>query len=166
MDDYISKPVRQADLISVLKQWMPMKKIAPADATESRIAVDDAAIIDSRRLHELSAIGGDDEPDLLRVLVMMFMNDSVKRIASIYTSLETGDMQKLTIAAHTLKGSSGNMGARLLVPTCAEIERLGKIQSTEGVAELYTKLETDFSLVKGALERFLKEYYSGLSQKK
>jgi PAS domain S-box-containing protein len=166
MDDYVSKPVRQADLVTVLKQWMPMKKIAPADAAEARMAIDDSAIIDSRRLHELSAIGGDDEPDLLRVLVMMFMNDSVKRIASIYSSLETGDMQKMTIAAHTLKGSAGNMGAKLLVPTCAEIERLGKVPSTDGVAALYTKLETDFSLVKGALERFLKDYYSGAAQKK
>jgi two-component system, sensor histidine kinase and response regulator len=166
MDDYISKPVRHTDLLTIVKQWMPLKKIVTAESFESRSVIDDAAIIDARRLNELSAIGGEDEPDLLRVLVMMYMNDSVKRIASIYTSLETGDMQKMTIAAHTLKGSSGNMGARLLVPTCAEIEHLGKNQSMEGVAQLYTKLEADFSLVKAALERFLREFYTGAQHKK
>jgi len=166
MDDYISKPVRHTDLVTIIRRWMPMKNVMSADVSDARIVIDDASIIDTRRLYELSAIGGDDEPDLLRVLVMMFMNDSVKRIASIYSSLETDDLPKMTIAAHTLKGSAGNMGARLLVPTCAEIERLGKNQTMEGVAQLYTKLEADFSLVKGALERFLKEFYSSTALKK
>ncbi len=166
MDDYISKPVRLTDLVAILKQWMPLKTIAPGESPDSRVTIDDAAFIDTRRLHELSAIGGDDEPDLLRVLVMMYMNDAVKRIASIYTALQTGDMQKMTIAAHTLKGSSGNMGARLLVPTCAEIERLGKNQSMEGVAKLFATLETDFTYVKAALDRFLKGFYSGTTHKK
>jgi HPt (histidine-containing phosphotransfer) domain-containing protein len=113
-----------------------------------------------RRLHELSSIGGDEEPELLRVLVMMYLNDSVKRIASIYSSLESGDIAKMTIAAHTLKGSSGNMGVRLLVPTCTEIENLGRRNTGEGVLELYEQLEKDYPLVKSALERFLKDFYA------
>jgi HPt (histidine-containing phosphotransfer) domain-containing protein len=91
---------------------------------------------------------------------MMYLNDSVKRIATIYSSVETNDITKMTIAAHTLKGSSGNMGVRLLVPTCSEIENLGKQQRTDGVIALYEKLERDYSVVKSALERFLKSFYA------
>ncbi|MGE5314490.1 MAG: PAS domain S-box protein [Acidobacteriota bacterium] len=165
MDDYISKPVRHTDLLEMIRRWMPAKReTAPQTVTQADVqqqpAAGEAGIIDIKRLHELSAIGGEDEPELLRVLVTMYLNDSVKRIASIYSSLTAGDLQKLTIAAHTLKGSSGNMGVRLLVPTCSEIESRGKQQTLEGVLELYTKLEHDFSTVKAALEQFLKDFYS------
>ncbi|HLP18079.1 MAG TPA: PAS domain S-box protein [Bacteroidota bacterium] len=160
MDDYISKPVRQNDLLEMIKRWSPMQKSEPEPAPVPA-QLDDSEVIDVKRLNELSQIGGDEEPDLLRVLVMMYLNDSVKRIASIFASVESGDIQKMTIAAHTLKGSSGNMGVRLLVPTCSEIEAIGKRQSTAGVVPLYEKLEHDYSIVKVALERFLKVYYSG-----
>jgi two-component system, sensor histidine kinase and response regulator len=162
MDDYISKPVRHTDLLEMIRRWMPVKKAA-AELSAVPLAVDESEVIDVKRLHELSSIGGDDEPDLLRVLVMMYLNDSVKRIATIYASLESPDLTKMTIAAHTLKGSSGNMGVRLLVPTCSEIESLGKRQTNEGVLELYNKLEKDYLIVKTALERFLREFYSGHS---
>ena len=59
--------------------------------------------------------------------------------------------EQLGRAAHNLKGSSHNLGARMMATLSAELETLGKSGTVEGAAELVTRLEQEYQRVCQAL---------------
>jgi len=54
--------------------------------------------------------------------------------------------------AHTLKGSSGNIGALYLGRLCFELEEKGRMAEQEGVGELLSQVKEEFSRVQHALK--------------
>ena len=62
-----------------------------------------------------------------------------------------GQPEQLKRAAHNLKGSSNNLGARTMAALSAELETLGKNGTVAGAAELVTGLEQEYQRVRRAL---------------
>jgi HPt (histidine-containing phosphotransfer) domain-containing protein len=62
-----------------------------------------------------------------------------------------GQSEQLRRAAHNLKGSSNNLGARTMAALSAELETLGKNGMVAGAAELVTRLEQEYQRVCRAL---------------
>ena len=58
------------------------------------------------------------------------------RCASLRQAVEAVDPQAVRTAAHSLKGSAGNLGARQLAALCQEIELIARQGSLEGIAAL------------------------------
>jgi HPt (histidine-containing phosphotransfer) domain-containing protein len=59
--------------------------------------------------------------------------------------------EALKRAAHNLKGSSNNLGARTMATISSELESLGKQGTVEGAAELVAQLEQEYQRVCQAL---------------
>lgn len=146
MDDYISKPVRLEVLSQALNRW---GQDAPPPASASRVApvpvaetetVLDRAILDS--LRELTA----DSPGGLRAIVVEFLGNAEGLIRDIEAAADRRDNEAIKRAAHTLKGSSGSMGAHSLQKFCARLE------SGERPQQWRRTLETEFSLARKALQ--------------
>jgi HPt (histidine-containing phosphotransfer) domain-containing protein len=55
--------------------------------------------------------------------------------------------EQLKRAAHNLKGSSNNLGARTMAELSAALEVLGKNGTVEGATELVTRLEQEYQRV-------------------
>ena len=55
--------------------------------------------------------------------------------------------------AHTLKGSSGNMGAARMSAICAELQEVGGSGDLTRAPELLRGLEEEYGRVRPALER-------------
>ena len=62
-----------------------------------------------------------------------------------------GQPEPLKRAAHNLKGSSNNLGARMMAALSVELETIGKHGTVEGAAELITRLEQEYQRVCQAL---------------
>jgi two-component system, sensor histidine kinase and response regulator len=62
-----------------------------------------------------------------------------------------GQPGQLLRAAHNLKGSSQNLGARPMAALSAELETIGKNGTVEGATELVTRLEQEYQRVCQAL---------------
>jgi HPt (histidine-containing phosphotransfer) domain-containing protein len=57
----------------------------------------------------------------------------------------------LTQAAHSLKGSSGYVGAKRLVALSGELEKMGRAGRTEAAASVLAQLVAEFERVRQAL---------------
>ena len=111
-------------------------------------AVDPHAIADLRELNP-----GDDS--FLRDLIQIYLEDTPRRIAEIHTALAMTDRRALTIAAHSLKGSAANFGAKPLRDLCERVELCGKKGALDEVPAQLPALEEEFGRVAAELEALL-----------
>lgn len=96
----------------------------------------DGTVIDMAVIDGLRELGGEDDPGLLTELIEMYLADAPVRIREVQSALATGDIPTLERAAHTLKSSSANLGARTLSSISKEIEELARKKQTSGIAPL------------------------------
>jgi CheY-like chemotaxis protein len=156
LDDYLAKPVRQEDLEEVLGRWVAQ---GPAEAaTGGVLATEDSAEheanggdrpLDPEVLAGLRELG---DEELLAELAGMFFDDASSRLGELREAVEAGDAAGVGRVAHTLKGSSGNMGATRMSEICAEIEESGASGDLARAPGLLEGLEEEFGRVRQALE--------------
>ena len=109
-DEYVAKPIRPRDLFDAIDRSLalaaPRAEIAtPSPAPEGRAG---APIHD--RAAALEGLDGDEE--LLQDLAAVFLEDSPRLMAAVRQAVAEGDPGRLERAAHSLKGSVANFGAR------------------------------------------------------
>lgn len=111
-------------------------------------------VLDPAAIEALRALNpGDDS--FFRDLVQIFLDDSPQRIAEIEQALARGDARQLTLAAHSLKGSSSNFGADRLRSLSEQLEQLGRQGSLGGVPAHLLALKDEFARVRAALDALL-----------
>jgi CheY-like chemotaxis protein/HPt (histidine-containing phosphotransfer) domain-containing protein len=148
MDDYISKPVREEDLVLVLGRWVEQAAAhADDDLQEGRAPEHDADMISA--LKALTRGGGN---DLLSEMVDLFIKDAAERLDALRSALVNEDGKSFYIAAHALKGSCGNLGAKRMAALCDYLEEQGRAGRVRGLAPLVATLEEEFANVRRALE--------------
>jgi two-component system, sensor histidine kinase and response regulator len=124
MDDYIPKPVREAELERVLLRWLP----------------DDEPSIDPEAIKSLREID-DGKDDLLREVIELFAGETPPRLAAILDSANAGDPEALWRAAHALRSGAANLGATRVVRLCDMLEKRGRAGHLEGVTTLVVELQ-------------------------
>ena len=110
--------------------------------------------LDPKALAALRELMPDDD-SFFQDLVQIFLDDSPLRIAEIEQSLVNGNVQQLTLAAHSLKGSSSNFGAGRLRSLSEQLELLGRQGSLGDAPGQLHALKEEFARVKAALEAML-----------
>jgi two-component system sensor histidine kinase/response regulator len=167
MNDYIAKPVSLDDVRTIIHKWrMPgdapegRPETPPACAdTEGREAqapgtpgdggvgggppagVKPPASLDVRGT--LEKLGGDAE--LYREVLGAFAEDVPALIDDLRRACEQGDAQRLASLAHSLKGSSANIGAEPTRALAARIEQQVKRGEVAGAAALLQPLERELA---------------------
>jgi CheY-like chemotaxis protein len=135
MDDYISKPVKIEELDAAITRGL----VALENSSNPESEILDKEVLDGVR--ELRAEG---EPDPLAELVDLFLSDAPPRISKILDAFKAGDAVELERAAHSLKGSSSNLGAKCLAAACADliaVARDGKLPESSLVAKVLSEFE-------------------------
>ncbi|MDE1900705.1 MAG: response regulator [Alphaproteobacteria bacterium] len=120
MDDYVSKPITMPRMLEVLMKWLKaggggaLKPLAAATAVAASPAPVDLA-------HLRDYIGDDEEEK--QIVVSMFMSGAEEVLALMEASMVTVDNESWKKAAHKLKGSAANFGARTLQVLCGQAEQ-------------------------------------------
>ncbi|WOD12429.1 Hpt domain-containing protein [Pseudomonas sp. NyZ704] len=91
----------------------------------------------------------DDYPLLLDT----FIQDGKKRLATLASSLERQHWDTFRQAAHSFKGSCGNMGAEALQYACERAEQAGLHGDAEVASQCYLEMRELFQRVQLRLER-------------
>ena len=77
------------------------------------------------------------QPDPLAELIELFLRDARPRLDTMQATAAAGEWPRLAAAAHTLKGSASNLGARRLATLCAALEKQAHAKmTTEAIATL------------------------------
>jgi len=130
MDDYVPKPVKPQELEAVLGRWTVEVETAAAAASA---AADSSGApeeikdpIDRAIIESLRDLGGS---EMILELAEMFFDyaQTVERVA------------------HTLKGSSGNLGAQRMAAQCGELQDAGVSGDLTHALELLEELEVEFA---------------------
>lgn len=110
-------------------------------------------IIDPGAIENLRALNPGDNDEFLREISGIFFEDTPIRIGELESSLASQDLTKFTRAAHSIKGSSSNLGALALRAAAERLEYHSRKQGLDGVKELIGEVEAEFALAKAELER-------------
>jgi HPt (histidine-containing phosphotransfer) domain-containing protein len=115
----------------------------------------DSAIIDPQAIANLRALNPADGDAFLREITGIFLEDTPQRIAELDQSLVAGDVSKFTRAAHSIKGSSSNLGAMSLRAVAEKLEHQARSHGLGDVGLLLTQVKTEFGRTQEALSGLL-----------
>lgn len=109
-------------------------------------AVNDA--VDLKVLTSFEEVQMEGEPDLIVELIDLYLEDAPRRIAALREALAAMDESGLKRAAHTLKGSSANLGARRVAELCSQLEVAEGDDSFHEARAILLNLENEFEYVR------------------
>ena len=154
MDDYVTKPVRDEDLLAALRRVVPNSAIAPAAADtnghsgqETGTHPGAAALFDESAV--LARVGGNRE--MLRGLVGVLYQDCSTQMAALGTALRAGDGARVQAAAHTIKGMVSFFGAAGAVDAASRLERAGELRTWAGTSDTFAELAGELEALAAAL---------------
>jgi|GEM_PF-4681917 len=130
MDDYISKPIMIDELIGVLK--FCHQSISEMFAEKCK----NEPSLDWDRVGALREMQCDDEPDLFEELAEMFLTDVPLQAEQMAMAFQSGDREKISSVAHSIKGICWNIGAQRLATICLTIELNCKETSWQSMESL------------------------------
>ena len=106
--------------------------------------------LDPETIQTLRRLGGPGE-NLLAEIIQIYLDDTPSRIEAMRAALVSGDAALLASAAHSLKSSSGNVGARRVYELCQRMETTARERAIDGAPQLFHDLEAAYSLAVSAL---------------
>ena len=151
MDDYVSKPVGREELGAVLRRWIPETRVPRLPSPEDG-AARAGTTLDRGVIAGLRGLQREDDADIVAELAGMFLEDARSRLRALEEAVQSGDAPAVERVAHTLKGSSGNMGARGMSYLCARLEEIGASGDLSSGAGLIRRLKEEFWRVDRAFE--------------
>jgi two-component system sensor histidine kinase/response regulator len=149
MDDYISKPVALEALRSVINRWTrtrPGLDVGPANPSPKHASPLEIPVLE--QIRDLQEAGGS---DFLTELIDIYLKDSAVLMDRIQKGLAGDESQPLRKSLHSLKGSSGNLGAYQLAELCGNMELLVDKGRLEEARLNQAQLEQEYRLVTEAL---------------
>jgi PAS domain S-box-containing protein len=144
MDDYLSKPIHNSELVRVLRE-------CPSVITPSSPRGLASSINMSTLTEAASDIGGDD-PEFLMELIDSYLDNSQSLLQELYTSLAEKNFEVMLLTMHTLKSSSTVIGAEGLAFLCRELETNLRNQKYDELDIKINKITDEYANVKSELE--------------
>ncbi len=108
--------------------------------------------IDQVAVSRLLAMVGND-PDFVDELVDDYLAEAPQQAAAIRTALDAGDADGVVLPAHTLKGTSSNIGGVRVAEIARAIEERGRAGEVENVHAMLAALDVALIELTAALER-------------
>jgi two-component system, sensor histidine kinase and response regulator len=146
MDDYLSKPVKLGDLEAILARWVsPEQEDASAGDSQKVITPQvSEEFFDHQIIANLHELGG---PEMLSELAELFLEESHSAVDVLRKAIVESDAQAVERTAHTLKGSSGNMGARKIEWLCARLQDIGASGDLASAPAVLARLEEELDRI-------------------
>jgi two-component system sensor histidine kinase/response regulator len=126
MDDYLTKPVSLKRLSNALVRWLGAQD----------------EVVDMEKMAGLQQLAKAN-PSFMRDITGLFREDALVRLHELRDSVDDGNAERLARAAHSLKSSSGNIGAARMYSLCATIESNARQGNLEGAAAMVEQLATE-----------------------
>ena len=146
MDDYLSKPIRPADIRGIIEKWSPSAnpaeeaKLSPAPkietAAESPIEMD--------RLNDLT----DGNADSLRELVEMYFKQTTQQFDQIKAAIAANNADEVRRVAHSCAGASATLGMMRLGQLMRDLEKEGLAGTLTNASQICEDAVREYLAVK------------------
>ncbi|MEQ6290422.1 response regulator [Vogesella sp. GCM10023246] len=122
MDGYIGKPITAEKVFEEIARVQGGRAMLPRQNTASADMVFD---------YPQLLRNCDDDQRFVPILLQAFCDDAPARLAEIEQALAAAELQRVSIAAHSLRGSALSIAAPALVATCQQLESVSKAGELE-----------------------------------
>jgi two-component system sensor histidine kinase/response regulator len=112
-------------------------------------------VLDQKVLDAIRALQRDGAVNLLDKVIGHYLAETPALVTEIGRSIEAGDADALTSAAHAFKSSSANVGALVLSSLCLKLEKMGRSGELERAREMLLTLDAENAAVCSALAQNL-----------
>ncbi|HYD81870.1 MAG TPA: EAL domain-containing protein, partial [Paucimonas sp.] len=155
MDDYLAKPITLVELRHKLERWLAR---IPANVAERALAESEDGPLDRAVFEKLREILG----PALQQAVAPFLEDTPTYLAQLEHAIDQPDAEIARTMAHSIKGSSGNLGAMHLSRLAKDAEELAREQRLSEIRPLLPQLRSAFDAVAAELgnEMYLEDRLS------
>jgi CheY-like chemotaxis protein/HPt (histidine-containing phosphotransfer) domain-containing protein len=152
MDDFLGKPITLAELAAVLGRWLrrpgPELAVLRAAPPGPRPAGDPSPTM----VAYLRGLVEDSSPRIVREVIGTFLQTTPPRLRALRDAASRGDVVTVQRAAHSLKGSFGQIRHEASARLSARLEALCQDGRLEGAHEIVGALEEEYQLMRVALE--------------
>ncbi len=166
MDDYLSKPFSQEQLMTTLKRWLSPTQADSSEYgssidsdvnTPQEIVLEQEPAIEAVALQRIRALQRPGAINVLNKVISLYLESAPPLVNNIIAAITRADGESLKQNAHSLKSSSSNLGALQLSNTCQQLERLGAEGDTATARELIDTLEQQLEQVRITLSNEMME---------
>ena len=148
MDGYLSKPVQSEEVYAVLSSYW--QSASQVDQGRTQEGPEENVQGMQRRLSVLQAEHG---YEVVAELIQLFLANTPLMLAAMRDAIAQHNADSLWQAAHTLKGSSINLGAETITTLCSDLEASGQSGDIHDAGDIMQELEAEFDRVKSSLSR-------------
>jgi PAS domain S-box-containing protein len=156
MSDYVSKPVKKQELLSVLAKWISVTR----EAQENDVKIGDTGkkidttVFDAEQL--LAMVDNDSAAFI--ELIASFESSGAALVTQISSSLVEGDFDSIRKAAHTLKGTAGCFFVNKVAALGSELEKKCLDKDYGPVPALAKQTQVEWERFLEQLSLFMKTY--------
>ena len=162
MDDYVTKPVRRAELSQVLSRVIGRSELRELAANGISVNSDDNS---SQTEHvRASSTGAIDlagplrqvngDRSVLQEIAGSYVKESSEMLARLPALIEAGDWFEVRRAAHTVKAAMRMFGVKPAVELGQQLEDLANTEKLDGATELLNQFRNAAEPALGQLARF------------
>jgi CheY-like chemotaxis protein/HPt (histidine-containing phosphotransfer) domain-containing protein len=133
MNDFVPKPIEFKNLISKVKQWLPVEKMQSVEMPQNPVRTTPAKEVVVGDLDTKSAIRLLGSEKLFWTVLKDYYRVIDKKSKLIEELVEREAWADYTIEVHALKSSSRQIGAHLLAEKAAAMERAGNARNVSQI---------------------------------
>ncbi|OIP74688.1 MAG: hypothetical protein AUK48_09250 [Oscillatoriales cyanobacterium CG2_30_44_21] len=145
MDDYLSKPIRNSELIRVLTETEPI-------VSSDSVSINTFTSINVASLLEAASNIGGEDPTFLAELIDSYLDNSRSLLQELYNNFVQRDFNVMLRTVHTLKSSSLVIGAEELSSLCSDLETNLRTQNYSDLEARISRITNEYANVKSELE--------------
>jgi CheY-like chemotaxis protein/HPt (histidine-containing phosphotransfer) domain-containing protein len=163
MDDYISKPITRQGLWAALSRWIQSPGVesarteAPRSPAPAHRAAPEEAAVDVQRFEEMKELLEGCPGGFYEGILQPYLSITEGQLRELEQSLEQRDTRTIQTIAHTLKGSSLNLGFVGLGSHAKEVEVEVKQGTLRNPGALSAALQDEFRRVALFAQRYRRE---------
>ena len=145
MSDYLSKPVKPADLTAVLMKWLAPGETEGVEVTHAKKLK--TPVFDSNYLTIECGL----DPLIVNSILADFLSSTTELVEQIVHAAKAKNAAGLQQACHALKGAAKSIGAMQLAEACDALESLNDMAASDA-RELVSGLESHYKSLTGVLK--------------
>ena len=150
MDDFLSKPFKQKDLLPYLKKWLPDGRADGEENPESGEAAETEELFDFEKAVETFMGKG----EVVKKLLSSFTDKVSEQITALKEAVKNQDFEVVMAEAHSIKVGAWNLQAKKLGDAAAELERAGREKLEAEAKRCLAELQKTFILFNKFISRY------------
>lgn len=152
MDDLITKPIKQENMIGIIEKWVTKKGMAEeSDGNKGEVSKNEPVPSSETFNYEKALNTFDNDKKLISELLNIFLKDGKKRIAAMSEAIDNNNNEVILKETHTLKGAAAGVYIDGIFRTATKLEKIAETTDVEAKKTALDAIRREMNIVENFL---------------